>query len=101
MLAGDPLDVDLVFDGMDPRTHDWAEAGYLMDLTEAMHQPRSDGTTWLDDFPPLFRRSMSHEGRIHAAPAQVVLHLLHYNRSLFDELGLQPPATWLVIAGSL
>lgn len=59
-----------------------------------MARPRPDGSTWQDDFHPLFRRSMQYEGRIYAAPEQVVLHLLHYNRGLFREWRLTPPATW-------
>jgi raffinose/stachyose/melibiose transport system substrate-binding protein len=94
MLAGDALDVDLTFDGMDPNTHDWVEGGYIMDLTDHMTQVRPDGSVWQEDFHPLFRSAMTYEGRIFAAPEQVVLHLLHYNQGMFDEWGLQPPATW-------
>lgn len=94
MLAGDALDVDLTFDGMDPNTHDWVEGGYIMDLTDHMTQARPDGSTWQQDFHPLFRPAMTLDGRIYAAPEQVVLHLLHYNQGMFDEWGLQPPATW-------
>ena len=94
MLAGDALDVDLTFDGMDPNTHDWIEGGYIMDLTEAMTQARPDGSAWQEDFHPLFLPAMTYEGRIYAAPEQVVLHLLHYNQGMFDDWGLQPPATW-------
>ncbi|HCL27270.1 MAG TPA: hypothetical protein DIC52_02400 [Candidatus Latescibacteria bacterium] len=94
MLAGNALDVDLVFDGMDANTFDWVDGGFLMDLSDAMAEPRPDGSRWQDDFHPLFRRSMTYKGRIYAAPEQVVLHLLHYNQGLFDAWGLQPPTTW-------
>ena len=94
MLAGDPLDVDFIFEGMDPRTHDWIDGGYIVDLTEVMRATRTDSTAWQDDFLPLFRPSMQYNGKIYGAPEQVVIHLLHYNKGLLDEWGLAPPRTW-------
>ena len=94
MQAGDPLDVDFIFEGMDPNTYDWVEGGYVMDMTDAMNEERSDGTTWKDDFNPLFLPSMEYEGEVYGASEQVFIWLLHYNEKMFDEWGLTPPATW-------
>jgi raffinose/stachyose/melibiose transport system substrate-binding protein len=94
MLAGDPLDIDFIFEGMDPNTYDWVENGNIMDITEAMNAPRADGTAWKDDFNPLFYPSMQYEGKFYGAPEQVFIWLLHYNKKMLDEWGVQPPATW-------
>jgi raffinose/stachyose/melibiose transport system substrate-binding protein len=94
MLAGDPLDIDLIFDGMDANTYDWASKGYLLDLTPALNAPRADGTKWMDDINPLFKPDMTYDGKYYAVPQEVYLWLLHYNKGLFDQWGVQPPKTW-------
>ncbi len=94
MLAGDPLDIDFIFEGMDPNTYDWVTNGNIMDISEAMNAPRADGTAWKDDFNPLFYPSMQYEDKFYGAPEQVFIWLLHYNKKMFDEWGVQPPATW-------
>lgn len=94
MLAGDPLDVDFMFEGMDPNTYEWADKGFLMDLTTAMNAPRADGTKWVDDFNPLFLPSMKYKDQYYGASNEVYIWLLHYNKGLFDKWGVQPPKTW-------
>jgi len=92
--AGDPLDVDLLFNGLDANTFDWVTGNYLLDLTSAMNAKRADGTTWKDDFLPLFIPSMSYQDKMYGAPEGVYLILLHYNKKIFDQNGLTPPKTW-------
>jgi raffinose/stachyose/melibiose transport system substrate-binding protein len=94
MLAGDPIDIDEIFNGMDPNSYQWVDNGYLLDLTDAMTTPRADGTKWLDDFNPLFKPAMSYKDKYYAAPQEVYIWLLHYNKALFDKWGVQPPKTW-------
>ncbi len=94
MKAGNPLDVDFIFDGMDANTYSWIDQGYVLDLTAAMNQKRADGTTWKSDFNPLFLPSMTYKGKIYAAPQQVYVWLLHYNKKMFDDWGMTPPKTW-------
>ncbi len=94
MLAGDPLDIDFIFEGMDPNTYDWVTNGNILDISEAMNAPRADGTAWKEDFNPLFYPSMQYEDKFYGAPEQVFIWLLHYNKKMFDEWGVQPPATW-------
>jgi raffinose/stachyose/melibiose transport system substrate-binding protein len=94
MLAGDPLDIDFIFEGMDPNTYDWVTNGNIMDISEAMNAPRADGTAWKEDFNPLFYPSMQYEDKFYGAPEQVFIWLLHYNKKMLDEWGVQPPATW-------
>jgi raffinose/stachyose/melibiose transport system substrate-binding protein len=37
---------------------------------------------------------MQYEGKFYGAPEQVFIWLLHYNKKMLDEWGVQPPATW-------
>lgn len=94
MLAGDPLDIDFIFEGMDPNSYDWVKNGNIMDITAAMNEKRADGTAWKDDFNPLFYPSMQYEGKFYGAPEQVFIWLLHYNQKMFEDWGLTPPKTW-------
>lgn len=93
-LRGDPLDVDLVFEGTDPTTYEWVEEGYLLDLTPYLEEEIEPGVTWKDTFLPFAYRSMQYEGRFYAVPEQVWIWLLQYNQTMFDEWGLEPPETW-------
>src|SRR5690606_11032817 len=43
---------------------------------------------------PAFRKFCQHEGKYYMAPESAVAIGLFYNGKLFDDLGLQPPATW-------
>ena len=54
ILAGDPLDIDIPFDSMDPQTYQWVDDGHVLDITAAMNEVREDGTMWKDDFLPIF-----------------------------------------------
>jgi len=92
--TGDPPDVDLLFDGTNPSSYDWVTGGYLLDLTPYMNEKRADGTTWKEDFLPLFANAMEYEGKIYGAPELVYVIVMHYNAKMFDEWGLTPPATW-------
>jgi len=94
MMAGDPLDIDFIFEGMDPNSFSWVENDFILDITEYMNAEREDGTAWKDDFYPLFYPSMQFEGKFYGAPEQVYIWALHYNKSLFDEWGLTVPTTW-------
>jgi raffinose/stachyose/melibiose transport system substrate-binding protein len=94
MKAGNPLDVDILFDGVDANSYGWVDQGYVLDLTSAMNLKRADGTTWKSDFNPLFLPSMTYKGKIYAAGQQVYVWLLHYNKKMFDDWGLTPPKTW-------
>jgi len=94
MMAGDPLDIDFIFEGMDPNSYSWVEGGYIKDITQPMTSVRKDGTQWKDDFYPLFYPSMQYGGKFYGAPEQVYVWALHYNKTMFDEWGLTPPTTW-------
>ncbi len=70
-----------------------AEAGYAMDLTEAL---KSDG--WGDTFVPSVwtegAGTMS-GGKPYMVPTSLdVTNTIWYNTDIFDEIGIEPPATW-------
>ncbi len=94
MMAGDPLDIDFIFEGMDPNSFSWVEDGHIMDITAALEADRGDGTAWKDDFNPLFYPSMMYNDKFYGVPEQVFIWALHYNKGMFDEWGLEPPTTW-------
>jgi len=93
-LAGDPLGIDAVFDSQDPQSWDWVDNGHVLDITAAMNEKRADGTTWKDDFHPVFLTDSLYKDKIWGAPEQVYIMLLHYNAKMFEEWGKEPPATW-------
>lgn len=93
--AGDPLDIDVnLYDGTLPTTWTWSDKGMVMDLTAAMNEKRADGTMWKDDFAPFYATSMKKGDKIYGAPEQVYVMMLHYNKKMFDQMGLKPPTTW-------
>ncbi|MBN1317656.1 MAG: extracellular solute-binding protein [Anaerolineales bacterium] len=94
MEAGDPLDVDWAFNAMRESQYDLVDNGFILDLTEYMYEEREDGTRWVDDFNPLFLPSITYKDKIYGAPDEVWVMLLHYNKGMFDEMGLEPPTTW-------
>lgn len=93
-LAGDPLDVHILFDSMDPRLHQWVDDGHVLDITDAMNEVRDDGTMWKDDFLPIFLTPSTYKSSIWGAPEQVYIWLVHYNKKMFDDWGKTPPTTW-------
>lgn len=94
MMAGDPLDIDFIYEGMDPNSYSWVENGFMLDITQYLTAPRADGTQWKDDFYPLFYPSMQYGEQFYGVPEQVYIWALHYNKTMFDEWGLTPPTTW-------
>jgi len=94
MEAGDPLDVDWAFQAMRESAHPLVDKGFILDLTDYVNAKREDGTHWIDDFNPLFVPALKYKDRIWGVPDEVWVMLLHYNKGMFDEWGLKPPATW-------
>ncbi len=94
MMAGDPLDIDFIFEGMDPNTYSWVENDFILDITSYLTEADADGSKWMDDFYPLFYPSMQLEDKFYGVPEQVFIWALHYNKTLFDEWGLTAPTTW-------
>ncbi|MEV8267346.1 ABC transporter substrate-binding protein [Microbacterium sp. NPDC076911] len=61
------------------------EQGYLADLTD---EP------WVDEMPASVRDVVSVDGKVYAYPASAQSIVMYYNKSVFDDLGLQAPNTW-------
>lgn len=70
-----------------------AEAGYAADLTEAL---ASDG--WGDTFVPSVwteGAGTMYDGKPYMVPISLdVTNTIWFNQTIFEELGLAPPATW-------
>jgi len=71
---------------------DYAEPGYLVDLTERI---AADPAIAWDDIAPFFRDiSATYNGRIYTIPLDGDFQLVYYRTDLLQEAGLQPPKTW-------
>jgi len=100
--AGDPLDIDFGrFNNQAPATYQYADNNLLYDLTPHMEDVLPTGEKWGDTFLPLVdsmdfdqREGSAHKGARLAVPFELVLFLLQYNVKIFDELGVEPAATW-------
>lgn len=62
-----------------------AAEGALGDLTD---QP------WVERIPETFRALLQSEDKIWAYPTSGQAIVMYYNRAVFDEVGVKPPATW-------
>jgi raffinose/stachyose/melibiose transport system substrate-binding protein len=90
-----PPDVDYVFNSGDRTSHHYVTDGQLLDLTSRMQDAEWDGgTSWADAILPAFRTFCQHDGKYYMAPESAVAVGLFYNGQLFDDLGIEPPATW-------
>lgn len=71
---------------------DYAESGYLVDLTERVAADRA--IAW-DDIAPFFRDiSATYNNRIYTIPLDGDFQLVYYRADLLTKAGLQPPETW-------
>lgn len=96
--AGDPPEVTPGFFsgatyGPDTR---WADEGLVHDLTDVMQQDLAGyDSSWVDAMLPAVVDFVTHsDGTIYAVPSEVTTLQFFYNRSLFDDLGLEAPETW-------
>jgi raffinose/stachyose/melibiose transport system substrate-binding protein len=100
--AGDPLDIDFGrFNNQAPATYQFADSNMLYDLVPHMDDVLPSGEKWGDTFVPLVnsmdydqREGSAHKGARYGVPFELVLFLLQYNVKIFDELGVEPAATW-------
>ena len=60
-----------------------------------------DGIDYADDYPPSFMEAAVFDGTIYGFPTRTHAFVLFYREDVFNELGLEPPATWddLIAAG--
>jgi len=65
------------------------DAGALVDLTD-----RLAGTDTSDFLPSVFDAYTLLDGRRFGVPFDGDVHVLYYNREVFETYGLAPPATW-------
>lgn len=93
-LAGNPLDLDLLFDGLNPLTHLWAEDGYVMNLTPHLNQNNDGQGTWKSSINSLLLPSMMHNSSLYGVPDQVYYWVIFYNQTLFTDWAIEPPATY-------
>lgn len=96
--SGSGPDVDYgMFDGTNPALLDWANEGFLEDLTPYLQQKDpATGKTWQDRVSPSVLKFMQHpeSKKIYGVPTELSAEVLFYNKKVFDSLNLKPPTTW-------
>jgi multiple sugar transport system substrate-binding protein len=71
---------------------DFVAAGILEDLTERVN---NDPDIQWDDIAPFFRNFIAtYNGSIYVIPLDGDFHMIYYRTDLFEEAGIEPPATW-------
>ncbi len=84
MLAGDAPDViNLYPQNMD--FQEWAKAGYFYDMT---------GKSYLNNLKNHYANKYAINGKVYNVPLTANVSGIYYNKTKFDELGLEPPKTW-------
>ncbi len=64
------------------------DAGHLADMTEQWKDMVADGVD------PAMADTLTFDGKTYGIPAGVHYWVMFYNKKIFEENGLQPPATW-------
>ncbi|MGO1972816.1 MAG: ABC transporter substrate-binding protein [Propionibacteriaceae bacterium] len=91
--AGNPPDTDYeVFNAQVPSTHDFADK--LLDLTEYLNEEIDGGGTWGESFLEATAKETELDGKTYGVVSDTHVVALFYNMALFEELGIEAPATW-------
>ncbi len=95
LARGTPPDVSQVYENW---TTQLIEINALTPVDRFLAGPDGMDRKGLDDFVTVFRESNTFptpEGsRLYTLPFNKSIYVLYYNRAIFNELGLKPPATW-------
>jgi raffinose/stachyose/melibiose transport system substrate-binding protein len=86
MSAGDPPDVFMTWGG--GVLKEYVEAGMVRDLTPEME------AGWKDNFSEGGLRPLTFDGKIYGAPLDLSAVFVWYNKAIFAEYDLEPPATF-------
>jgi multiple sugar transport system substrate-binding protein len=71
---------------------DFVGAGIMQDLTEWVN---NDPDIEWEDIAPFFRNFIAtYNGSIYVIPLDGDFHMIYYRTDLFEEAGIEPPATW-------
>ncbi len=100
--AADPLDVDVGrWNNQAPQTYSYVDNDLLVDLTPYLEETLPSGEAWQDIYLPIVksfavdqRPDSDTGGKWFGVPNELVLMLIHYNQTAFDEMGLKPAETW-------
>ena len=84
MLAGDVPDVINLYP-QSIELKEWAKAGYLEDLTE---EP------YLENIKNGYAQRFAIEDRVYSIPLTANVYGFYYNKTAFEEMGIQAPETW-------
>ncbi len=70
--------------------YEYVQAGHVVDLTDFMQQD-----SYVDRFVPASLSNVTFDGKIWGVPVEnSAIAVVWYNKTIFEELGLEPPTTW-------
>ncbi|MBE9610456.1 carbohydrate ABC transporter substrate-binding protein [Chitinilyticum litopenaei] len=73
-----------------PSLAEWAQLGLIVELDEVAR-----AGNWQDHFFPTTWQLVQYKGHVLGVPLGIHrINTLHYNRQIFERLGLRPPRTW-------
>jgi raffinose/stachyose/melibiose transport system substrate-binding protein len=93
-LSGNPLDLDFLFDGLNPLTYQWVEDGYVLNLTPYLNQKIDGQGTWNSSINKKNQPAMLYDSKIYGVPDQVYYWVIFYNQTLFSQWDIETPATF-------
>lgn len=70
---------------------DWVKIGAALDLNPYLDDPEIGFRDW---FVPGLLEMAEFNGKFYNIPFKATFPVVFYNKDIFDELGLTPPATW-------
>lgn len=80
-----------------PRLTQYQEPGIATDLTDIL---KNEEKEWYDSFTEGIFENITYDGKIYAVPTNFAAALVFYNTEIFEEVGVQPPATfdeWITV----
>lgn len=70
--------------------YQYVQAGHVIDLT-----PYMEADNYKDRFVPAALSNVTFDGKIYGVPVEnTAVAVIFYNKAIFEEYGLEPPATW-------
>lgn len=87
IAGGDPPDMIGLFP---PFLTSFIEAEALMPLDEFMRRDSGTPEAWLARYYPVYAKLCQHKGRTYGAISTAAMIVLHWNKTLFREAGLDP-----------
>ncbi|MDO5136560.1 MAG: extracellular solute-binding protein [Eubacteriales bacterium] len=74
-----------------PNMDVYVNGGFAADLTDILTNQEAE---WYDTFTEGIFERMTYDGKIYAVPTNFAAACVYYNTEMFEEVGVEPPATY-------